>query len=330
MKHDFVIRKFQHTDVDAFIRLSQLSFAEESLAAGLTPEDFEQETRRIFRWRMIPYKLMTALVGIQWEAFVAEKDGKVVGGGMYIGRNKRMTLTNLMVDPAYRRQGIGQALLVKRLERLAERGFPYVTVQVLDTNIASLENLQQAELRSVQPVLRLRAGACLSRQTRMQPCHLLPCGISNAQTGGCFEKSRKTPRPPPRFPSTAAQKSTIFHRPGSAYYAQFAGYNPWVKACVVQGETVGFLSADFHRRQSKGVLLQPVIAEEGLPYFPAMLAQAGAWLAGAGREAMIVEIPDHRAQIQDYLLGHGWTKQYTWLELIRWLEEGVRQKSFSG
>ena len=141
--NDVTIRKFKYTDVDDFIRLSKISFAEESLAEGISPEDFEQETRRIFRWRMLPYRLLTALTGVKWEAFVAEKDGKAVGGGMYIGRNNRMTITNLMVDPEYRRQGIGQALLVRRLERLAERGFPFVMAQVLETNTASLANLKK-------------------------------------------------------------------------------------------------------------------------------------------------------------------------------------------
>jgi ribosomal protein S18 acetylase RimI-like enzyme len=102
------IRNFKCTDVDEFLRVSKLSFSEETLASGITPEDFEQETRRIFRWKMIPYRLLTALIGIKWEGFVAEKDGKVVGGGMYIGRNNRMSITNLMVDPEYRRQGIGR------------------------------------------------------------------------------------------------------------------------------------------------------------------------------------------------------------------------------
>ena len=141
--NDLTIRKFKHTDVNDFIRISKLSFSEEALANGITPEDFEQETRRIFRWKMIPYRMLTALIGIQWEGFVAEKDGKVVGGGMYVGRNNRMYITNLMIDPQYRRQGIGQALLIRRLERMAERGFPFAMAQVLETNTASLQNLKK-------------------------------------------------------------------------------------------------------------------------------------------------------------------------------------------
>ncbi len=88
----------------------------------MSPDDFERETRRIFRWRMIPYKLLTALMGIKWEGYVAEVEGKVAGGGMYIGRKEQMAVTNLMVDPEYRRRGVGQALLEKRLERLSELG----------------------------------------------------------------------------------------------------------------------------------------------------------------------------------------------------------------
>ncbi len=130
------IREFKHTDVEAFIRLTRSSFANEWIASGMTLENFADQTRKIFRWKMIPYRLLTALSGIQWEAFVAEKDGHVVGGGMYMGRRNRLVLTNLMVEPEYRRQGIGQALLIKRLERLRERKVPFVTVQVLETNEA--------------------------------------------------------------------------------------------------------------------------------------------------------------------------------------------------
>src|SRR4030065_807008 len=140
--NDLNIRNFNYTDVDDVIRISKLSFAEETLAQGITPEDFEQETRRIFRWKMIPYRLLTALIGIKWEGFVAEKDGKVVGGGMYIGRNNRMSVTNLMVDPEYRRHGVGQALLARRLERMSDPGFPFAMAQVLETNTASLQNLK--------------------------------------------------------------------------------------------------------------------------------------------------------------------------------------------
>jgi hypothetical protein len=42
------IRNFKYTDMEDFIRISKLSFAGEWIAEGLTPEDFERETRKIF------------------------------------------------------------------------------------------------------------------------------------------------------------------------------------------------------------------------------------------------------------------------------------------
>jgi len=41
---------------------------------------------------------------------------------------------------------------------------------------------------------------------------------------------------------------------------------------------------------------------------------------------MVIEVPDHRTEIRDYLLGSGWKKQYTWIELIKWLDESAAQK----
>ena len=140
---DVIIRKFKHTDVDDFLRLSRLSFAEELIAAGITPEDFELETRRIFRWKMIPYKLLSHLMGIKWEGFVAEKDGKVVGGGMYMGRNNRMVLTNLMVDPEFRRQGIGQALLHEAPGTPFRAWFPLCNDPSAGHQFASLANIKK-------------------------------------------------------------------------------------------------------------------------------------------------------------------------------------------
>jgi len=41
---------------------------------------------------------------------------------------------------------------------------------------------------------------------------------------------------------------------------------------------------------------------------------------------MIVEIPDQWVNTRDYLLESGWNRQFTWLELVRWMDERARQK----
>ena len=63
-----------------------------------------------------------------------------------------------------------------------------------------------------------------------------------------------------------------------------------------------------------------------LQYLPAMLQKVGAWLEESGKESMIIEIPEERPQIREYLLSSGWNIQYTWLELFKWLDERARQE----
>ena len=317
---ELIIRKFEHTDVDAFIRISQSSFAEESIAAGITPEDFELETRRIFRWKMIPYRLLTMLMGVKWEAFVAEKDGVVVGGGMYIGQKDHMTLTNLMVDPQYRRQGIGQALLVKRLERLTERGFPYVTTQVLETNTASLQNLRKQNFEVYNQYSVYEHDLPLT--TRNDPA--LAIREVNSSDRVLFRNMEKTITSPFALFVNGSAESQYFPSGWQKLFTRFTGYSRWIKALVVEGETIGFLGASYHRRQSKGSLLQPILPNKHLAHLPAMIQAAGSWLADTGKASMILEISDQRSEVRDYLLGNGWRKTYTWLELIKWLDEQAR------
>jgi len=322
---DVVIRKFEHTDVDAFIRLSNSSFADEAIAAGITPDDFAQETRKIFRWKMVLYKLLTALMGVRWEAFVAEKDGKVIGGGMYIGRNNQMTVTNLMVDPEYRRQGIGQALLVRRLERLSERGFPYVTARVLDTNTASLENLKKQGFEVYNQYSVFERSLPLPADGGSTALPMLVRDVKGPDRG-LFRTIEKQNTPPLVLQIDGSLETQYFLSGWQKLYARYTGYSRWIKALVAEGETIGFISADFQARQRKGFIIHPMMVDERLQYLPVALQNVGAWLGASGKEAMVMEIPDGRTQIRDHLLDQGWRKQYTWLELIRWLDERARQK----
>ncbi len=109
-------------------------------------------------------------------------------------------------------------------------------------------------------------------------------------------------------------------------YARFTKYSKWIRAVVASGETIGFLCASFQDKQQKGLLIQPIMNVGCLDLVPAILYEAGAWLEQARRKSMIVEIPDQWASTRCYLLENGWKKQFTWLELVRWLDQ-VPEKS---
>ena len=320
--NDLNIRNFKYMDVDDFIRISKLSFAGEWTAEGLTPEDFERETRRIFQWKMIPYRLLTALMGIKWEGFVAEKDGKVVGGGMYIGRNNRMSVTNLMVDPEYRRQGVGQALLARRLERMTERGFPFAMAQVLETNTASLQNLRKQgfELFNQYSVYEHILPLPEINDSNMPPISVRE--INHADRALFKEIEDKTT--PHSVLSVKGSADTQYFLSGwQRIYTRFTRYSRWIKAVVTSGETIGFCCAGFQDRQQKGLLIQPIVKEGCLDLLPAMIYEAGIWLEQSGRKSIIAEIPDRWTNIRDHLLENGWERQFTWLELVRWLDESA-------
>jgi hypothetical protein len=88
---------------------------------------------------------------------------------------------------------------------------------------------------------------------------------------------------------------------------------------VFSGEINGFLSISFQDRQQKGMLIKPIVKEGYLDSVPSMLYIAGGWLEKSGRQTMIVEIPDQWIKIRDYLFYNGWKRQFSWLELVRWL-----------
>ena len=323
--NDVKIRNFNYKDVDEFIRISKLSFARELIAKGLTPEDFERETRRIFRMHMIPYRLLTALMGIKWEGFVAEIEGKVVGGGMYIGRNNRMSVTNLMVDPDYRRQGVGKALLARRLERMVERGFPFAMAQVLDSNSASLQNLkgqgfevfnQYSVYEQTLPFPKIYGPSKPISFRDISPSDRALFKEIEEKTTSRYVLSIK-----------GSADTQFFLSEWQRFYARFTRYSRWIKAVEASGETIGFLCAGFQDRQQKGLLIQPIVKDDYLDLVPAMVYEAGTWLEQAGRRSIIVEISRQWTKISDYLLENGWEKQYTWLEFINWLNIQARRET---
>jgi len=236
-----------------------------------------------------------------------------------------MSVTNLMVDPEYRRQGIGQALLVKRLQRLSERGFPFVMAQVLETNTASLQNLrkQNFEVFNQFTVYERNLPLPKSNDSSIKPIAVREINRSDR---AIFREIEKKTTPGSILSVKGSAETQYFLSGWQRIYARFTRYSKWIRAVVASGETIGFLSAGFQDRQQKGLLIQPIIANECLNYLPVMLHEAGAWLEQSGRKSMITEIPDQWVKVREYLLENGWKKQYTWFELVRWLDERTRQK----
>ncbi|MFK8165730.1 MAG: N-acetyltransferase family protein [Lewinella sp.] len=79
-----------------------------------------------------------------YHAVVAEDAGKVIGMALYYfvystWKGRMIYLEDFVLDPAYRRQGLGQRLWDVLLERGRERGCQLLKWQVVDTNTEAMK-----------------------------------------------------------------------------------------------------------------------------------------------------------------------------------------------
>jgi len=315
---ELVIREFCYADLDALIDIAKTSFAEEYIASGQSPDSFVRQVRMVVSGRMIPFTLLSILAGIQWKLYVAEVDGTVVGCSSYMGR-KTMELANLMVHPEYRRRGIGQALLEKRLQHLKAKGYAFVKTTVLATNKASLGNLHK------------QGFEVFDRYSVLE----IPLSLHNNVTGPINSLTSRQVRQSDIFTFKELEKEVAnpgwLQIQGSAapnYYLarrerlmqKFTNVQRWTRVFVKNKTVIGFLSASTSSNQTKGTLFRPVIAQENIEHLFPMLQEAAAWLQHLGKETIQIGIPDEREWLIKEMLNNGWTKTLSWVQLVKWLE----------
>ena len=309
------IRPFRYSDLAALIQIADVSFADEYTSRGETPESFAKQIRGVARGRMIPFRLVTALAGYKWEMFVAEVDGRVVGCGGYVG-SKEMELSNLMVHPQYRRRGIGQALLEKRLQRLAEGGYPFVTTTILASNQASLGNVTKQGFVVFDRYTILEARLPLLRHSNISEGTVVARLIQPSDKEAFKHLERRISSPLwLQYQGSAAP--SYFLSFGERMMNRFSNTLQWAQAFSRNDVIVGFLAAITSRSQTAGVLPRPVIADENLHLLPAMLYEAANWLEQQGKITIQVAVPDERIAILDQLESTGWTKTQSWVRLVK-------------
>jgi len=233
------------------------------------------------------------------------------------------SITNLMVEPAYRRQGIGQALLIKRLERLSQRGVPFVTVKALETNQASLGNLRK------QGFVEYYRKSVYERSLPFPPGnkdgHMVIGREPKPSDQAMLREMEKKNMPPFALHNEGSQ-GAFFPSLGQKLYDRYAGSYYWTRAFDADGVTMGFLAAHHVHPTTRGYIYQPVIAPENMHYLPAMMHQAGAWMETFDLQSVKIEVSDQLGELVSCLLDSGWDKQHTWIYLVKWLDEKARQE----
>ena len=101
------IRNFRNSDLEAVTRLAHRAFCGSRPAGGWHASGCHTPLRGLTSPRI---RLLTRLLRYRLEMIVAEVDGNVAGFMMLTGRDQ-VNMNTLMVDPQYRRCGIGAALM---------------------------------------------------------------------------------------------------------------------------------------------------------------------------------------------------------------------------
>lgn len=75
--------------------------------------------------------------GEGWGAIVAEVDCAIIGYGCYFTVDVEAHLTNIAVDPAWRRKSVAKSLLDTILHRATDAGCDYLLLEVRQSNDAA-------------------------------------------------------------------------------------------------------------------------------------------------------------------------------------------------
>jgi GNAT superfamily N-acetyltransferase len=318
-----VIRPFRYSDLDALIKLAEVSFADDLEARGLPRDKIAQEARFMARWRMIPFRLFSALARYQWAIFVAEREGVIVGCASYLGSGRdRINLANLMVHPDYRRRGIGQALLEKRLEILTQKGCELVTTTIVADNLPSLNNVAKQGFELFSRYSLWESPLPLKWGEDVQPASVVSRPAQAADIAS-FKALETTVFSTIWLQTRGSTSAAYFPSAISRLNNWFVKTNAWTRLFASDGAVIGFLTARASVRQTKGSVARPIVAPENYHLLPTMLAEAGDWLARMGKDSLQMTLSDdpspERERLIQQMTAAGWTQKQAYVQMVKWL-----------
>jgi ribosomal protein S18 acetylase RimI-like enzyme len=150
------IRHATEADLPHIVKLSEKLGKDESAMDSMVsplPSEFQN-----------PSWILKNIKGENTVVFVAEVDGKIVGYSLgwvshpWSYKAKRGYICDCFVEGAYRRRGIGTALVKAMLEWFKSKGVDCVEADIYSNNIPSLTLFRSLGFREVSKRLRLVFG----------------------------------------------------------------------------------------------------------------------------------------------------------------------------
>lgn len=147
-----MIRDIRRGDAARYFELLKGQFPEESALLGGRPESFEKVVRRAFRWDSRLILGLLRLVGRRiFRGLIIEVDGRMVASALVTFPPVSAYVSNVVVDPAYRRRGYAKRLMEEARRTAGHEGREFVALDVLENNTgarALYESIGYQPLRS--------------------------------------------------------------------------------------------------------------------------------------------------------------------------------------
>jgi ribosomal protein S18 acetylase RimI-like enzyme len=305
-----VLRDLGPRDAAALFELTRVSFPEESVLLGFRPEAMERVLRRLFRPHIRLLLGLARLAGRPvFRYFVLEEGGRLVAGTLLTYTERAGYVSNVSVDPAFRRRGFARQLLLRAQAETARRHRRYVVLDVLSTNapaIALYRSLGYRPLRTVHLWSReLGPGeppaAPASRPYRPGD---LPELLAAARAELPDEVDAVLPTGPGEFGATSFVDALLAAR-------------SYPRTVEIDGRPAAYLHLSASQTQTSGnlrLVVAPSVAPERL--LPA-LAEGFAWARAAGAQRIVAQLPDYKRAATAVLRAAGFTPVYELQTLYR-------------
>ncbi|MHB1435870.1 MAG: GNAT family N-acetyltransferase [Thermoplasmata archaeon] len=307
-----MLRDLRPRDGPRLFELTRVSFPEESVLLGYRPEAMEKVLHRIFRPHI---RLLLALARIAgrpvFRYFVIDEGGRLVAGTLLTFTERAGYVSNVSVDPAFRRRGLARRLLLRAPEETARRRRRYVVLDVLSTNAPAIalyrslgyRTLRTAHLwsRELGPGDAPAPPAPASRPYRPSD---LPELLAAARAELPAEVDEVLPIGRGEFGATSFVDSLLAAR-------------SYPRTVEIEGRPAAYLHLSASQTQTSGSLrlvVAPSVPPE--PLLPA-LAEGLAWARGEGAQRILAHLPDSKLAATAALRAAGFVPVYELQTLFR-------------
>lgn len=319
---NIILRKFRINDLEAVTRLAHLAFSDPSLQEGGTPDALAYRLRSLTRGRMLPMRLLTRLLHYRLEMIVAEVDLTVVGFIMVTGHGQ-MNMNTLMVDPRYRRCGIGAALLEETVRLVRSWGYPFATAEVLATNHPSAQLCLKLGFEVYDTYTAFETSLPLDQPAEHSPRNWVSLRPVREGEQAAFAELEKRLVPPMdlQVRGSAARYffPTLYRR--LVDYREHKQYQAW--AIEKDSQRVGFQYIHSNMGNPKGTITKPLLPDADLNFLPSIVEMAGDWFSEIGKNTIRLEVPAERPYLLDNLSAWNWQPTVGWICLVKWLDRKV-------